>query len=103
MKLIVLAAALGIAGAAHAQQQPPAQQTSAQKAEAPTNDAAQKLGGYAPTAPLFSTGATPPAGAQVVFVPNPQTPTEAFPPPPPKAEYPICKRGQLDGCRQRGG
>ena len=95
MKLIVLVAALSLAGTAHAQQ------TSAQKAASPTNNEASKLGGYAPAAPLFS--GTPTPGAQVVFVPNPQTPTEAFPPPPPKASYPICKRGQFDGCRQRGG
>ena len=96
MKLFVLAAALSMAGAASAQ-------TSAQKAESPTNNEAQKLGGYAPAAPLFSTGTTPPPGAQVVFVPSTQTPTEAFPPPAPRADYPICKRGQFDGCRQRGG
>ena len=96
MKLIVMtAAALCFATAANAQ-------TSQQKAASPTNNEASKLGGYAPTAPLFS-GGTPTPGGTVVFVPNPQTPTEAFPPPPPKAEYPICKRGQFDGCRQRGG
>lgn len=95
MKLIVLAAALSLAGAAHAQQ------TSAQKAQSPTNNEASKLGGYAPSTPLFS--GTPTPGAPVVFVPNPQTATEAFPPPPPKPSYPICKRGQFDGCRQPGG
>jgi hypothetical protein len=98
MKLIALAAALAFGGTAIAQDVP---QTSAQKAESPTNNEASKLGGYAPATPLFAT--TPPPGATVVFVPNTQTPTEAFPPPPPKAVYPICKRGQFDGCRQRGG
>jgi hypothetical protein len=97
MKLLALAAALTlVAGAAQAQ-------TSAQKAESPTNNDASRLGGYAPAAPLFSTGTTPPPGTQVVFVPSTQTPTEAFPPPAPKADYPLCKRGQFDGCRQRGG
>jgi len=96
MKLIALAAALALSGAAHAQ-------TSAQKAESPSNNEAQKLGGYEPATPLFSSGATPPPGAQVVFVPNPQSPTEAFPPPAAKTAYPMCKRGQFDGCRQRGG
>ena len=97
MKLFVLAtAALCFATAANAQ-------TSQQKAASPTNNEASKIGGgYAPSAPLFS-GGTPTPGSTVVFVPNPQTPSEAFPPPPPKAEYPICKRGQFDGCRQRGG
>ncbi|MES2988759.1 MAG: hypothetical protein V4808_12705 [Pseudomonadota bacterium] len=46
---------------------------------------------------------TPTPGATVVFVPNPQTATQAFPPPPPRESYPICKRGQFDGCTQRGG
>ena len=95
MKLLALAAALTlVAGAAHAQ-------TSAQKADSPTNNDASKLGGYAPAGPLFSTGSTPPPGAQVVFVPSTQTPTQAFPPPAPKAVYPMCKRGQFDGYRQR--
>jgi hypothetical protein len=97
MKLLALAAALTlVTGAAHAQ-------TSAQKAEAPTNNEASKLGGYAPSGPLFSTGTTPPPGTQVVFVPSTQTPSQAFPPPAPRESYPICKRGQFDGCRQRGG
>lgn len=96
MRIIALAAALALtAGAAHAQ-------SSAQKANSPTNNDAEKLGGYAPTTPLFSTGNTPPPpGTPVVFVPSTMTPTEAFPPPPPKAAYPMCKRGQFDGCRQR--
>jgi hypothetical protein len=98
MKLIALAAAIALGAPAIAQDMP---QTSAQKAESPTNDGASRLGGYAPTAPLFS--GTPTPGATVVFVPNPQTATEAFPPPPARASYPICKRGQFDGCRQRGG
>ena len=57
-------------------------------------------GGYEPTQPLFS--GTPVPGQTVVFVPSTQTPTQAFPPPPPQATYPICKRGQYDNCRQRG-
>ena len=96
MKLIALAAALSIATAAHAQ-------TSQQKAASPTNNEASKLGGYAPTAPLYSTGTPPAPGTPVVFVANTQTPDQAFPPPPPKASYPPCKRGQFDGCTQRGG
>lgn len=96
MKLIVLAAALAFGGTAIAQDAP--QQST--DAAATTQ---QPVGGYAPATPLFSTGTTPPPGARVVFVPNPQTATEAFPPPPPQARYPICKRGQTDNCRQRGG
>lgn len=98
MKLIALAAALAVAAPAIAQDVP---QTSSQKAQSPTNNGASMLGGYAPTAPLFAT--TPEPGATVIFVPNTQTATEAFPPPPPKAAYPVCKRGQFDGCTQRGG
>lgn len=57
-------------------------------------------GGYMPSAPALS--GTPTAGAPV-RVQASMSPSQAFPPPAPKAEYPICKRGQTDGCRQRGG
>jgi hypothetical protein len=57
-------------------------------------------GGYAPSTPPLS--GTPTAGATVRVQPS-MSPSEAFPPPAPKAEYPICKKGQTDGCRQRGG
>ncbi len=96
MKLIVLAAALAFGGTAIAQDVPQSATTSAG-----TQTVDDPKGGYAPAAPRFST--TPPPGATVVFVPNPQTPTQAFPPPPPLAKYPICKPGQFDNCRQRGG
>ena len=95
MKLIVLAAVLGVAAT------PAVAQTSAQKASSPTNNEASKLPGFQPSAPLFS---TPPApGQQVIFQPSTQTPTQAFPPPAPLESYPICKPGQFDKCRQRGG
>lgn len=75
-----------------------------QDAPAQTNppaDTPARLGGLAPGSP-WPNG--PPApGQQVVFVPNPKTPNEAFPPPPPRENLPFCKRGQYDGCKQRGG
>ena len=86
MKLPVFAAALILASAAHAQTAP---------------ISADPKGGYQPSTPLFS--APPQPGQVVIFVPNPQTPTEAYPPPPPLAHYPFCKRGQFDHCMQRGG
>ena len=95
MKLMILAAALAFGGPAIAQDVP---QQSTDAAATP-----EPQGGYAPATPLFSGGTTPPPGSRVVFVPNPQTPTEAFPPPAPLAHYPLCKRGQTDNCRQRGG
>jgi hypothetical protein len=95
MKLLALAAALAFSGTAIAQTAP----------ATPDSEGVQTVddprGGYQPSAPLFT--APPAPGAQVVFVPNPQTPTEAYPPPPPQASYPICKRGQFDNCMQRGG
>lgn len=96
MKLIVLAAALAVSGTAYAQTAPAptTQSEGVQTVDDPK-------GGYAPTAPLFS--APPQPGQQVIFQPNPQTPTQAFPPPPPQPSYPICKKGQYDNCRQRGG
>ena len=51
------------------------------------------VGGYAPPP-------APPAPPGAVFQPGP-TPDQAFPPPPPLANYPFCKRGQFDKCKQR--
>lgn len=51
------------------------------------------VGGYAPPP-------SPPAPPGAVFQPGP-TPDQAFPHPPPLANYPFCKRGQFDKCRQR--
>ncbi|MDF7775246.1 hypothetical protein P1X14_08310 [Sphingomonas sp. AOB5] len=95
MKLIALAAASFVAFAAPAM---------AQTAPAPADEVQtvdDPKGGYQPAAPLFS--APPAPGAQVIFVPNTQTPTQAYPPPPAQATYPICKKNQYDNCRQRGG
>ncbi|RYD89919.1 MAG: hypothetical protein EOP61_30650 [Sphingomonadales bacterium] len=93
MKYIALAAALALGGPAIAQDVPQSTST--------TSTVDDPKGGYAPAAPLFTT--TPPPGATVLFVPSTMTPTEAFPPPAPLARYPLCKRGQYDNCRQRGG
>ncbi len=57
-------------------------------------------GGYMPSTPPLSGPVQP--GATVRVQPS-MSPAQAFPPPAPKAEYPICKKGQTDGCRQRGG
>lgn len=95
MTLIALMAALAFGGTAIAQEvpQPLSDETPAQ---------ADKLGGYEPSRPLFSTGgSTAPAGATVVFVPSTETPTQAFPPPPARASYPLCKRHQYNACLQR--
>jgi hypothetical protein len=94
MKFFILAIALGSAGAASAQTAPATQDTSPQTVGDPR-------GGYQPTAPLFS--APPQPGQPVIFVPNPLTPAQAYPAPPPLEHYPLCKRGQFDKCRQRGG
>ena len=57
-------------------------------------------GGYQPS--TMGAGGPAQPGAQVVFQPAP-SPSQAFPPPPPMAKYPICKKGQYDKCMQRGG
>jgi hypothetical protein len=57
-------------------------------------------GGYAPAAPPMSGAAQP--GAQVVFKPSVPV-AQAFPPPAPKAEYPVCRGAVQDGCRNPGG
>jgi hypothetical protein len=96
MKLIALAAALTLGGTAIAQNVPQQSTSTATQTED------DPKGGYQPAAPLFS-GGTPTPGAQVIFVPNPQTASEAYPAPAPLKHYPICKPGQFDNCRQRGG
>lgn len=57
-------------------------------------------GGYAPAAPPMSGAAQP--GAQVVFKPSVPV-AQAFPPPPPKEEYPVCRGAVKDGCKNPGG
>lgn len=89
MKLIALAAALTLASPALAQT------TSA------TMTNVSQPGGYAP-ATMWVNGAPQP-GDKVVFQPSTLTPSEAFPPPAPRAHYPVCKKGQTDECIQRGG
>lgn len=96
MKLIALAAALTLASPALAQ----STQTTPATADAGTNPTATQLGGYAP--PTMWPDGQPKPGDKVVFVPSKLTPSEAFPPPPAQDHYPICKRGQTDGCMQRG-
>lgn len=130
MKLIALAAALALGGAAYAQDMstqappppPPADQTApadpaAPPPPAPPADPAappppagdmtatggaptETKGGYMPSTPPLS--GTPQPGATVRVQPS-VSPSQAFPPPAPKAEYPVCKKGQTDGCRNRGG
>ncbi|MEZ0494700.1 hypothetical protein [Sphingomonas sp. IW22] len=131
MKLIALTAALAMSGAAYAQnmspqtapagstmgQTPPATATPAPTAQPMQGDmstqqqpmngqpmtgtgATETKGGYMPSTPPMSGMAQP--GATVRVQPS-MSPSQAFPPPAPKGEYPICKKGQTDGCRQRGG
>ena len=97
MKLIALATALAVAGTAAAQVTP-APATPQTPAATQTMD--DPVGGYQPTTPPMTT--PPPPGATVVFKQS-ASPSEAYPAPAPMAEYPICKKGQYDNCRQRGG
>ncbi|WP_066480782.1 MULTISPECIES: hypothetical protein [unclassified Sphingomonas] len=133
MKLIALAAALAVSAPALAQtmpqtptQQPttptapapdagmtaPAQEPMAQQpmngptastspmTPAPAADAADPAGGYMPSGPALQ--GTPQPGAKVI-VQQSVSPDQAFPAPAPMEKYPLCKRGQYDNCRQRGG
>ena len=82
-------------------QQSSTQTTGGAPMTAPTDpNAPTPAGGYQPSGGAMSGPAQP--GAQVVFQPAP-SPSQAFPPPPPMAKYPICKKGQYDNCMQRGG
>ncbi|MBB3878763.1 hypothetical protein [Sphingomonas pseudosanguinis] len=62
--------------------------------------AGAQVGGYQPAQPALA--GTPQPSAPVVFKQAP-TPAQAFPAPAPLESYPICKKGQFDQCRQRGG
>lgn len=55
------------------------------------------VGGYQPPAPPAIT-----PGATVRFQQSPSI-EQAYPAPAPLKSYPICKKGQYDNCRQRGG
>jgi hypothetical protein len=112
MKLILLAAAAAIAVPAVAQTTTDTQTqtdtsttttpdtTTTATTAAPDASAAEQAGGYQPATPPMSEPATP--GANVVFQPS-ESPSQAFPPPPPLDHYPPCKPGQTDKCMQRGG
>lgn len=109
MKLIALAAALAMGAPAIAQTTTgTADQTTTTTTDQTTTDTTttatttdqDPLGGYQPSAPPLS--GTPQPGQEVIFKPSP-SPDVAFPPPAPLQEYPVCKKGQTDNCRQRGG
>jgi len=72
-----------------------------QPAPAATTAAEDPVGGYQPSTPAIQGDTS--SGQKPVFQANPLTPTQAFPPPPPLEKYPLCKKGQTDNCRQRGG
>jgi hypothetical protein len=103
MKLLALAAV----AAAFAMTGSTALAQDTQAAPAPTAPVApatateDPVGGYQPATPPIQGDTS--SGQKPIFKPNPQTPTEAFPPPPPLDKYPLCKKGQFDNCRQRGG
>ncbi|HWK35976.1 hypothetical protein [Sphingomonas sp.] len=86
MKLMLLASALVIAAPAMAQDQ-----------AAPPSPATP-IGGYQPSTPPLQ--GTPQPGVTPVFQQAPP-PDQAYPAPAPLAEYPICKKGQTDQCKQR--
>lgn len=98
MKLIALAAALALSGGAALAQDAAAPAAPATTEATPA--AQDPTGGYQPTAPAMS--AQPQPGQQVIFQPS-KSPSEAYPPPPAMADYPVCKKGQYDNCRQPGG
>lgn len=81
------------------QADPAMQQQPMQQPMASTGGTESK-GGYMPSTPPLS--GTPTAGATVRVQPS-MSPAQAYPAPAPLAEYPICKKGQTDKCRQRGG
>ena len=87
MKLLIAAAVAVLATPAIAQDQ----------TTAPPPDSATPAGGYQPATPP----PTIPPGATVRFQQAP-SPSEAYPAPAPLAHYPPCKKGQTEGCMERG-
>jgi hypothetical protein len=108
MKLIALAAVLLAGGTAIAQEMPQSTTTTTTTTTIETTGTSgtgtvadeDPRGGYMPSGPALS--GTPTPGAQIIFVPS-ASPGEAYPAPAPLKHYPLCKRGQFDNCRQRGG
>ncbi|WP_052134407.1 hypothetical protein [Sphingomonas sp. 37zxx] len=106
MKFFAMTAALALSTAAFAQTSPTTSgNTPPSGADAPMTsqqmpaDPSMRPGGYMPAQPPMSGPAQ--AGATIRVQPS-MPASQAFPPPAPKAEYPVCKRGQTDGCRNRG-
>ncbi|WP_294300651.1 hypothetical protein [uncultured Sphingomonas sp.] len=60
----------------------------------------ETAGGYQPANPPMTGMAQP--GVTPIFQPGPSI-EQAYPAPAPLQSYPICKKGQTDKCRQRGG
>lgn len=107
LKTYLFAAAAIVAAPAMAQTAPattdttaPAPADTAAPAAAPAATGTMTPGGYQPAGPAIS--GTPQPGAVVRYQQAP-APDVAFPPPAAKESYPICKKGQFDGCRQKGG
>ncbi len=98
MKLIAFATAFALAGTAAAAQDMATTAAPGTATDVQTVD--DPVGGYQPTTPPMQS--PPPPGAKIIFQPS-ATPDVAYPAPAPMAEYPICKKGQYDNCRQRGG
>lgn len=68
-----------------------------QAARSPGNNASVDANAMVLARPV----ATVPAGAAVQFQPS-VSPSEAFPPPPAQASYPVCKGNQYDKCMEPG-
>ncbi len=65
----------------------------------PAETTGSPAGGYAPTGPAV-TGGTPGSTLPPVFRQAP-TPDQAFPPPPAKESYPICKKVSMTAACRR--
>ena len=76
------------------------QSTTSATSGSPMTTDTDPAGGYQPSAPAMQGGMQP--GATVRFQAAPPV-SQAYPAPAPLQSYPICKRGQYDNCRQRGG
>lgn len=119
MKTFMLTIALAMGTTAIAQTTPPPGEpmneptpdsTTTEPMQEPMTEPTQPMDPNMTPAPPADTMTPPPPAADMPMAPagpvtvNPSVPvSQAFPPPAPRTDYPVCSRTVTDGCVQRAG